>query len=360
MSNPVARRVLRKLDVQDVLCPICWEIYIEPVSLPCNHDVCLNCLQRTVEKNSLVCPICRKRIGTFLRLAKNLKKIVNQPFWEEVKSQFPNEIKKKQKGKDGLYHKKNIDHTPSTNPTKKSSIKLEFDELITKLAREDENKLSQQSSSENLPQKLQGEALPNEIKQVFVDEELEEYTQDDLLTEKMLCSPSTSSLSTDNQVPGRDSITSEFTHFTPICAVPRTPPKVMPNGEKQIIPIYQPKNLTSTFDGREPSKFQSLKNKMMLKVSSNNFTRTKPQAKCQSEIIMNKPDSNLTVYSSSNEQPEKIPYDLITKQSEVKDKIRQKQEDLSLSLELNVKWSRERNAIKRKHGYKLRSSKNKK
>ncbi|XP_024083838.1 E3 ubiquitin-protein ligase rnf168-like [Cimex lectularius] len=203
------------------------------------------------QKNSLVCPICRKRIGTFLRPAKNLKKIVNQPSWEEVKSQYPNEIKKKKKGKDGLYPKKNIDHTPSTNPTKKSSIKLEFDELITKLASEDENKLSQQSSSENLSQKRQGEALPNERKQVFVDEELEEYTQDDLLTEKLLCS-STSSLSTDNKVPGRDSITSEFIHFTPICAVPRTPPKVMPNGEKQIIPIYQPKNLTSTFDGREP------------------------------------------------------------------------------------------------------------
>lgn len=90
----------KKLNFQDVLCPICREIYIEPISLPCKHVVCLQCLERTVEINSLVCPICRTRIGTFLRLAKSLKKIVDQSFWQRLKKQFPSEIQKKLNGEE--------------------------------------------------------------------------------------------------------------------------------------------------------------------------------------------------------------------------------------------------------------------
>ena len=46
----------------EISCPVCWEDFEEPKSLPnCAHNVCQLCLEGMVKKRnkSIECPVCR-------------------------------------------------------------------------------------------------------------------------------------------------------------------------------------------------------------------------------------------------------------------------------------------------------------
>ncbi|OCT69533.1 hypothetical protein XELAEV_18040844mg [Xenopus laevis] len=59
-------QVMRYSDLRDKLsCPLCWEIYTEPVTLPCGHNYCLRCIERTWDWQRNIeedpsCPLCRR------------------------------------------------------------------------------------------------------------------------------------------------------------------------------------------------------------------------------------------------------------------------------------------------------------
>lgn len=84
----------------DALCPICRSILIEPVTLPCSHGFCYSCFNCTMENNSLTCPLCRIRIGSWLRTARKENKVINDTLWQILQHKFPNEIQKKKNGED--------------------------------------------------------------------------------------------------------------------------------------------------------------------------------------------------------------------------------------------------------------------
>ncbi|XP_048021177.1 tripartite motif-containing protein 12A-like [Megalobrama amblycephala] len=45
---------------EDLSCPVCCDIYINPVLLPCSHSVCSSCIQKVWENKTLKeCPVCR-------------------------------------------------------------------------------------------------------------------------------------------------------------------------------------------------------------------------------------------------------------------------------------------------------------
>uniref|UniRef100_A0AAY4BH97 Uncharacterized protein n=1 Tax=Denticeps clupeoides TaxID=299321 RepID=A0AAY4BH97_9TELE len=47
---------------EDFSCPVCYEIYKDPLVLSCSHSVCKVCLQKFWEsKESRECPVCRRR-----------------------------------------------------------------------------------------------------------------------------------------------------------------------------------------------------------------------------------------------------------------------------------------------------------
>ncbi|XP_047671235.1 zinc-binding protein A33-like isoform X2 [Tachysurus fulvidraco] len=51
-----------KFSVEDFSCPVCYEIFKDPVLLHCSHSVCKVCLQQFWEtKRSRECPICRTK-----------------------------------------------------------------------------------------------------------------------------------------------------------------------------------------------------------------------------------------------------------------------------------------------------------
>lgn len=88
------------LKLNDVLCPICRSILIKPVTLPCNHGFCLTCFKGTIENVNLVCPLCRTRIGSWLRKRKTESQLINKPLWEAINNNCSQHVKNKLDGID--------------------------------------------------------------------------------------------------------------------------------------------------------------------------------------------------------------------------------------------------------------------
>lgn len=84
-----------EMNLRDVICPVCRGILIEPVTLPCTHNLCLRCLKGTFEHNSLSCPLCRVRVGSWLRSATKSETLINSELWDLIRSRFPKEIEGK-------------------------------------------------------------------------------------------------------------------------------------------------------------------------------------------------------------------------------------------------------------------------
>ncbi|KAK1876969.1 E3 ubiquitin-protein ligase TRIM39 [Dissostichus eleginoides] len=49
------------LPEEDLTCPICCDIFTDPVLLPCSHSFCRSCVKRCWETGVRDCPVCRKR-----------------------------------------------------------------------------------------------------------------------------------------------------------------------------------------------------------------------------------------------------------------------------------------------------------
>ncbi|XP_014472254.1 PREDICTED: uncharacterized protein LOC106743182 [Dinoponera quadriceps] len=94
-SRPSADVCLR-----DLMCPVCRGILIEPVTLPCTHNLCLRCLKGTFEHNSLSCPLCRLRVGSWLRTATKSETLVNHGLWEFIRTKFSKEVEDKHNGEE--------------------------------------------------------------------------------------------------------------------------------------------------------------------------------------------------------------------------------------------------------------------
>lgn len=54
-------------------------------------------------KANLVCPLCRIRVGSWLRKAKKEKSLINNEFWKAIRAQFPEQILNKLSGIDETF-----------------------------------------------------------------------------------------------------------------------------------------------------------------------------------------------------------------------------------------------------------------
>ncbi|EZA54270.1 hypothetical protein DMN91_006142 [Ooceraea biroi] len=88
------------VNLRDLMCPVCRGILIEPVTLPCTHNLCLRCLKGTFEHNSLSCPLCRVRVGSWLRNATKTETLVNHGLWQLIRAKFPKEVENKHNGEE--------------------------------------------------------------------------------------------------------------------------------------------------------------------------------------------------------------------------------------------------------------------
>ncbi|XP_007237027.3 LON peptidase N-terminal domain and ring finger 1, like [Astyanax mexicanus] len=57
------------LDPNDFECPLCMRLFYEPVTTPCGHTFCKNCLERCLD-HSPQCPLCKESLKMYLATRK--------------------------------------------------------------------------------------------------------------------------------------------------------------------------------------------------------------------------------------------------------------------------------------------------
>ncbi|XP_069045935.1 E3 ubiquitin-protein ligase RNF169 [Lepisosteus oculatus] len=85
----------RQLTLEEARCPVCLEILLQPVTMPCGHSVCLPCFRRTVELSSLCCPLCRLRVSSWARRQAREKRLVDAELWERVRQSYPERCRRR-------------------------------------------------------------------------------------------------------------------------------------------------------------------------------------------------------------------------------------------------------------------------
>lgn len=74
------------IDISDFECPLCFQVYLQPVTTPCGHVFCKQCLFRAFQHSSS-CPLCRFKIDPTL----NQKYSVNIVLMNVIEKYFPKE-----------------------------------------------------------------------------------------------------------------------------------------------------------------------------------------------------------------------------------------------------------------------------
>ncbi|NXA28002.1 RN168 ligase, partial [Ibidorhyncha struthersii] len=169
------------LSLSDCLCQICMEIFVEPVTLPCNHTLCNSCFQLTVEKASLCCPFCRRRVSSWARYNARRNTLINWELWEKIQKNYPKECERRINGQD-LEEELCVPH-PQHQLSKPGELRQEYEAEISKVEAErraheqEENKASEEYIQRLLADEEEEHRLAEERrremeKQLKQDEEL--------------------------------------------------------------------------------------------------------------------------------------------------------------------------------------------
>ncbi|CAI9736841.1 E3 ubiquitin-protein ligase rnf168-like [Octopus vulgaris] len=123
--------------MENYTCPICINLLIEPVTLPCKHELCLPCFQQNFEE-SLCCPMCRTRISSWVRKQSKTKKLVNEKRWKEIKTLFPEKVRLRQEGFEEDSEIDQIFQPPRLQLAEPGEIREEYEKAVKKLNEERE------------------------------------------------------------------------------------------------------------------------------------------------------------------------------------------------------------------------------
>ncbi|XP_060800118.1 E3 ubiquitin-protein ligase rnf168 [Neoarius graeffei] len=123
-----------KLNQADCLCPICLEIFLEPVTLPCTHTFCKPCFLEAVDKANICCPLCRKRVSTWARLNGRKKTLVNTELWMRIQDAFPTQCQRRSSGLDDEEDMSML--TPNPRVSQPGELRREYEEEINKFVEE--------------------------------------------------------------------------------------------------------------------------------------------------------------------------------------------------------------------------------
>ncbi|KFQ21000.1 E3 ubiquitin-protein ligase RNF168, partial [Merops nubicus] len=177
----MAKKSEAPLSLSDCLCQICMEIFVEPVTLPCNHTLCNACFQLTVEKASLCCPFCRRRVSSWARYNARRNTLINWELWEKIQKKYPKECERRMNGQD-LEEEIYVPH-PQHQLSKPGELRQEYEAEISKVEAErraheqEENKASEEYIQQLLAEEEEERRLAEERqremeKQLKQDEEL--------------------------------------------------------------------------------------------------------------------------------------------------------------------------------------------
>ncbi|KTG46111.1 hypothetical protein cypCar_00030122 [Cyprinus carpio] len=117
----------------DCLCPVCLDIFLEPVTLPCMHTFCKPCFLETVDKSNICCPLCRKRVSTWARLNSRNKTLVNTELWRRVQDAFPTQCERRMQG---IEDDDDAVTIPRPRVCQPGELRKEYEDQISKLVEE--------------------------------------------------------------------------------------------------------------------------------------------------------------------------------------------------------------------------------
>ncbi|XP_072547945.1 E3 ubiquitin-protein ligase RNF169 isoform X2 [Salminus brasiliensis] len=129
---------VRSLSLEEARCPVCLEILLEPVTMPCGHSVCLHCFRRTVELSTLRCPLCRLRVSSWARKQSREKSLVNTELWEMVRQSYPERCKRRIEQRDEGAAGEDIFRSP-TQIFKAGEMRQEYEKQKIKVAVDEDN-----------------------------------------------------------------------------------------------------------------------------------------------------------------------------------------------------------------------------
>ena len=88
------------ISLSDFTCPICLQILVEPVVMPCEHELCGPCFKKNVEEANFLCPFCRMRISSWARRNSRNGTLIDPKRWEQIQNIFPERCRKRLRGED--------------------------------------------------------------------------------------------------------------------------------------------------------------------------------------------------------------------------------------------------------------------
>ncbi|XP_041797183.1 E3 ubiquitin-protein ligase rnf168 [Chelmon rostratus] len=131
---PVSNRGVLSLD--ECRCPVCLEIFMEPVTLPCTHTFCKGCFLESVDKATLCCPLCRKRVSTWARLNSRNNTLVNQQLWTQIQTSFPLQCQRRLSGQDVVAEDDPGVSVCFPRVSQPGELRQEYEDQVTKLTEE--------------------------------------------------------------------------------------------------------------------------------------------------------------------------------------------------------------------------------
>ncbi|KAL3848299.1 hypothetical protein ACJMK2_019167 [Sinanodonta woodiana] len=149
----------RGTSLEDNTCPVCLYVLIQPVTMPCKHELCLPCFKKNVKEANLTCPMCRMRISTWTRKASRTNTLVNEVRWSEVKRLFRDKVERRLQG---IEEEEEVGAQafPNVSIAKPGEIRKEYEEEIKKIRQQqEEERKMEEAASEALILKLQEEEM---------------------------------------------------------------------------------------------------------------------------------------------------------------------------------------------------------
>ncbi|XP_070294604.1 E3 ubiquitin-protein ligase RNF169 isoform X2 [Salvelinus sp. IW2-2015] len=221
------------LTLDEARCPVCSEILLEPVTMPCSHSVCLHCFKRTVEFTSLCCPLCRLRVSSWARKQSREKSLVNIELWEIVRKSYPQRCKRRMEQRDCETSGEEIFSSPA-QVSKSGEIRLEYGKQVK----------ASIALSYNAGILLSSENSRSLSAPIIVQDKRHSWRGVIMASSTPFMVPQSKqerSVSPESN----DSISEELNHFKPIVCSPCTPPKRLPDGRVMEPTIVKstPRNL---------------------------------------------------------------------------------------------------------------------
>uniref|UniRef100_A0A8C4NDE2 RING-type E3 ubiquitin transferase n=1 Tax=Eptatretus burgeri TaxID=7764 RepID=A0A8C4NDE2_EPTBU len=136
------------LPLDECVCSICLDIYVEPVTMPCQHTLCMPCFQENCAKVNLRCPMCRRRVSTWMRKAVRNAGLVNRSLWDRVRRSYPQLCQRRLNGQDSIMDE-DYYHSPP-RLCEPGEMRQEFENMLRKYEEErrKEDELERRMSEE--------------------------------------------------------------------------------------------------------------------------------------------------------------------------------------------------------------------